>query len=85
METSDRVVVGGDVPKGSRIGPVAFIVHIIGLPIAIKERETGIGRHNIRDDKEEDIVLFIDDTTISKVNDVTDISQAEKLEQPKIM
>ena len=74
-EISDRAVVGGGVPQGSRIGPVAFIVHINGLPMAIQETDTSSESNRPNEDKEEteedDIALFMDDTTISEVIDTS--------------
>ena len=63
-EISDRAVVGGGVPLGSRIGPVAFIVHINGLPMAIQETDTSSESNRSNEDREEtekdDIALFMD-------------------------
>ena len=42
-ELPDRLAVHGGAPQGSRIGPVAFIVHIYGLPLVLKQPETYYG------------------------------------------
>jgi hypothetical protein len=37
------VLITWGVPQGSRIGPVAFVVHINGLPLVLKQPEINHG------------------------------------------
>ncbi len=72
-EVSDRVAVNGSIPQGIRLGPVAFIVHINGLPSVLKIPErtfddsVSVGGD---DDDDDDVTIFMDDTTISEIIDV---------------
>ena len=68
-EVSDRVAVNGGVPQGSRLGPVAFIVHINGLPSALAKRER-IFDNEVSEGDDDDVTIFMDDTTISEIIDV---------------
>ena len=63
-QVSDRVAVNGGVPQG----PVAFIVHINGLPSALKKPER-TSDNEVSDD-DDDVTIFMDDTTISEIIDV---------------
>lgn len=64
-EYSDVENARGGVPQGSKIGPIAFIVHINQLPLTILHDRT------TPDICEEDITMFMDDTTLSEVVDVS--------------
>ncbi len=66
-QVSDRVAVNGGVPQGSRLGPVAFIVHINSLPSALKKPER-TSDSEVSDD--DDVTIFMNDTTISEIIDV---------------
>ena len=66
-QVSDRVAVNGGVPQGSRLGPVAFIVHINSLPSALKKPDR-TSDSEVSDD--DDVTIFMDDTTISEIIDV---------------
>ena len=68
-EVSDRVAVNGGVPQGSRLGPVAFIVHINGLPSALAKRERTFD-NEVSEGDDDDVTIFMDDTTISEIIDV---------------
>lgn len=70
-EVSDRLEVHGGVPQGSRIGPVAFIVHINGLPLVLKESERTYNDDVPKgNEDEDDVTIFMDDTTISEIIDI---------------
>jgi hypothetical protein len=58
-EFSQEARVKGGVP--SKIGPIAFIIHINDLPFIISPVNP----------EDEDISLFMDDTTLSEVIDIT--------------
>jgi hypothetical protein len=60
-EFSQEARVKGVVPQGSKIGPIAFIIHINDLPLIITPVNP----------EDEDISLFMDDTTLSEVIDIT--------------
>ena len=57
----------GGIPQGSILGPLAFIIKINQLANVVK---TPSDDHNAGS-KQEDIVIFMDDTTLSEVIDVT--------------
>ena len=60
-EYSQEVQVKGGVPQGIKIGPSLFAIHINDLPLAISKGNC----------QEEDITLFMDDSTISEVFDLS--------------
>ena len=60
-EFSQEARVKGGVPQGSKIGPIAFIIHINDLPLIISPVNP----------EDEDISLFMDDTTLSEIIDIT--------------
>ncbi len=68
-QVSDRVAVNEGVPQGSRLGSVAFIVHINGLPSTLKKPERTTD-NEVSDDDDDDVTIFMDDTTISEIIDV---------------
>ena len=57
----------GGIPQGSKLGPLAFIIKINQLANVV---ETPNDDQNGRSDQK-DIVIFMDDTTLSEVIDVT--------------
>ena len=72
-DTSDLRLIGGGVPQGSKIGPIAFIIKINNLPAVIREEMSQIMATNseacaVVDD---DIIMFIDDSTLYEVLDVS--------------
>ena len=70
-ELSDGLAVHGGVPEGNRIGPVAFIVHINCLPLVLKQPEINHGDvSEVSDDSDDDVTIFMDDTTISEIIDI---------------
>jgi hypothetical protein len=58
----------GGIPQGSKLGPLAFIIKINQLANVV---ETPNDDQNGGSDQD-DIVIFMDDTTLSEVIDVTD-------------
>jgi hypothetical protein len=59
-EFSQEARVEGGVPQGRKIGPIAFIIHINNLPLIIPQVNP----------EDEDISLFMEDTTLSEVIDI---------------
>jgi hypothetical protein len=57
-EVSDRVEVNGGVPQGSRLGPVAFIVHINGFPSALAKRERTFD-NEVSEGDDDDVTIFM--------------------------
>jgi hypothetical protein len=51
------------------LGPVAFIVHINGLPSALAKRERTFD-NDVSEGDDDDVTIFMDDTTISEIIDV---------------
>jgi hypothetical protein len=51
------------------LGPVAFIVHINGLPSALAKRERTFD-NEVSEDDDDDVTIFMDDITISEIIDV---------------
>jgi hypothetical protein len=51
------------------LGPVAFIVHINGLPSALAKRERTFD-NEVSEGDDDDVTIFMDDTTISEIIDV---------------
>ena len=59
------------VPEGSKIGPVVFIVHINDLPLVLKEPEITYSDDMTKcDNDEDDVTIFMHDTTVSEINDI---------------
>ena len=70
-DTSDLRVIGGGVPQGSKIGPIATKIN--SLPAVIREEMSQIMATNseacaVVDD---DIIMFMDDSTLYEVLDVS--------------
>ena len=59
---SDPVNIKGGVPQGSKIGPLAFVIHINDLPSVIHSPE----------DNSDSVSMFMDDTTMSEVISVSE-------------
>ena len=70
-EISDKRIVHGGVPQGSKIVPVVFIVHINDLPLVLKQPEITYSEDMKKcdndDDDDDDVTIFMDDTTISEI------------------
>ena len=67
-DQSDLKIIKGGVPQGSKLGPIAFIIKINQLPVvtALNAQERS---SDAAEDK--DTVLFMDDTTLSEVINVS--------------
>ena len=68
---STSCVINGAVPQGSRIGPFAFIIHINALHAVIKDSESNLTESSLESDNDDDVTLFMDDTTLSEVLNVS--------------
>ena len=70
-KVSDKRIVHGRVLQGSKIGPVAFIVHINGLPLMLKQSViTHSEDMQKSDEDDDDRTIFMDDTIISEIIDI---------------
>ena len=70
-EVSDKRMVHGGVPQGSKIGPVVFIVHINYLPLVLKQSEITYSDDMTKCDNDNDnVTIFMDDTTVSEIIDI---------------
>ena len=65
-------VINGGVPQGSRIGAIAFIIHINALHAVIKDFENNSTESSLESDNNDDLTMFMDDTTLSEVLNVGD-------------
>ena len=66
-EVSNLEYVKGGVPQGSKLGPIAFIVHINNLPSAVKPKDLQPVLCNASNDQviiDEGTALFMNDTTL---------------------
>ena len=71
-EYSTSHVINGGAPQGSRIGPIAFIIHINALHAVIKDSESNFTESSLGSDNDDDLTMFMDDTTLSEVLNVSD-------------
>ena len=60
---SDSVKIKGGVPQGSKIGPLAFVIHINDLPSVIHSSENN--------DNDDSSSMFMDDTTLFEIMSVS--------------
>ena len=89
-EISDKRIVHGGVPQGSKIGPVVFIVHINDLPLVLKQPEITYSDDMTKCyNDDDDVTIFMDDTAVSEIIDIKNhiaveaIGKAEKREVMK--
>ena len=68
-EQSDCRRIKGGVPQGSKLGPIAFIIKINQLPTSIIPNNQDQTCNAVED---QDVVMFMDDTTLSEVINVSD-------------
>jgi hypothetical protein len=73
-ELATSCMINGGSPQGSHIGPIVFVIHINGLKAAIKDTESSLinSSNDVNDDGDDDLTLFMDDTTLSEVINVCD-------------
>ena len=68
-EQSDCKRIKGGVPQGSKLGPIAFIIKINQLPTFIIPNHQDQICNAV---EEQDVAMFMDDTTLSEVINVSD-------------
>ena len=66
---SERMITHFGITQGSKLGPIAFIIKINDLPLATNWDPTD--EQNLSNGCDGETVLFMDDTTLSKVCDVS--------------
>ena len=71
-EYSTNRVINGGIPQGSRNGPIAFIIHINALHAVIKDSESNLTEFSLESENNDDLTMFMDDTTLSEVLNVSD-------------
>ena len=71
-EYSTSHVINGGVRQESRVGPIAFIIHINALHAVIKDSESNFTESSLGSDNDDDLTMFMDDTTLSEVLNVRD-------------
>ena len=73
-ELSASCVIKGGVPQGSRIFPIAFVAHINGLNLVLNDSDKNDHKSGTNEDNiDEDLTLFMDDTTLSEVINVREL------------
>ena len=66
---SERMITHGGIPQGSKLGHIAFIIKINDLPLATNWDPND--EQNLSNGCDGETVLFMDDTTLSEVCDVS--------------
>ena len=73
-ELSASCVIKGGVPEGSRIFPIAFVAHINVLNLVLNDSDKNDHESGTNEDKiDEDLTLFMDDTTLSELINVREL------------
>ena len=66
---SEKMMSHGGIPQGSKLGPISFIIKINDLPSVTNWDPNN--QHNLSNGREEETLLFRDDTTLPEVCDVS--------------
>ena len=71
-KVSDKCIAHGGVPQGSKTGPVAFIVHINGFPLMLKQSVITHSEDMQKSDEDDDdgTIIFMDDAIIAEIIDI---------------
>ena len=78
-EYSTSRVINGGVPQGSRIGRIAFVIHINALHAGIKDSESNLTELSPGSENDDDLTMFMDDSTLSEVLNVSNHVSGEQI------